>query len=417
MFDRGSAAPPRHVSASTHRAWPPRRVASVALIMLCQSTQSLVLGGIALFLPLIRSSLGLDFAQAGLISAVSILTYSLMQLPSGYLADRIGPKRLFVVGLLGTNVLAFSFAHLHSYSFVLANQAASGFFRALMFAPGLLLIGHLFPPDRRATALGLYVAAGLSSNVFLNVVGPVIVKPLGWRSVFSIFSLAGLGVVALYWRFAPEAPAGAQGGAAGRGEALALLRSRVMWLIGGIQYVRYALVSAVATWLPSFIVYDRGHSLQTAGLVVAVGAVASAPANFLGGYISDRLHSPLLVIGGSLAVLSGTTFALARAGSFASIIVIATLTYLFLQLYFGPLFSLPIDLFGLRTAGLASGFSNLFANVGGFTFAYALGIVRDRTGSFSDGFYALSVLALVGVGCVVAVHAAQRRLQPVGTVV
>jgi sugar phosphate permease len=52
---------------------------------------------------------------------------------------------------------------------------------------------------------------------------------------------------------------------------------------------------------------------------------------------------------------------------------------------------------GPRTAGSVSGFSNLFANLGGLTFAYTLGAVKDASGSFALGFHALAVLAVVGL--------------------
>ena len=70
-----------------------------------------------------------------------------------------------------------------------------------------------------------------------------------------------------------------------------------MWLIAGIQYVRLAVAIGLQFWLPTFVVVEKGYSLQVAGLVVAVGAAMSAPSNFLGGYISDRLRNPLLIIG------------------------------------------------------------------------------------------------------------------------
>lgn len=372
--------------------------------MLCQSTQALVLGGIALFLPLIRKSFGITFAQAGLISATSILVYAFMQVPSGYLADRIGPKRLFAAGLLGTNLLAFSFAHLHSFRLVLVNQAASGFFRAFVFAPGLLLITALFPSDRRATALGLFVAAGFSSSFLLNTLGPVLVGPLGWRNLFTIFALGGLGALALFWRLGPEASTGTAREPT-RHDNLALLRRRTMWLIAAIQYVRYALVGSMTAWLPSFVVYDRGHSLRVAGLIVAAGAVLTAPSNFFGGFLSDRLRNPLLVIGASLAVLSGLMFVLARAHGLLVLVVVIALIFVFLQFYFGPLFALPIELFGNANAGFISGFANLFANVGGFTFVFVIGAIKDSTGTFAAGFYALSGLALVGLACVAALAA------------
>jgi len=38
---------------------------------------------------------------------------------------------------------------------------------------------------------------------------------------------------------------------------------------------------------------------------------------------------------------------------------------IFLQMYFGPLFSIPVEILGVSKAGISIGFSNLFANVGG----------------------------------------------------
>ncbi|ALG10161.1 hypothetical protein AOZ06_27605 [Kibdelosporangium phytohabitans] len=83
-----------------------RRGFTVALIVVCQSSQAQVTGGIALCLPLMRQDLGLSFAQGGTVAAASTLTYAVMQIPVGVLADRADPRVLFLVGLLGVNVLA-----------------------------------------------------------------------------------------------------------------------------------------------------------------------------------------------------------------------------------------------------------------------------------------------------------------------
>jgi nitrate/nitrite transporter NarK len=392
-----------------------KRATPVALVMLCQSTQALVLGGLALFLPLIRTSFGISFAQAGSLSAVSLLVYAFMQVPAGYLADRIGPKRLFVVGLVATNVLAFTFAHLHSYTLALLNQAAAGFFRSLVFAPGLLLISALFPADRRATAMGLYVAAGFSSNFFLNLLGPVLVGRFGWRTLFSAFSLFGLLIIVLFSRFGATDARPKHAEPMALRHALTLFRRRAMWLIAAIQYVRFAVVTGVTVWIPSFIVYDRGHSLRTAGLVVALGAVLTAPSNFLGGYLADRLRNPLLVIGGALTALTLGLVALAHVHDLVPLMAVVAFLFVFIQIYFGPLFALPIELFGTATAGLSSGFSNLFANLGGFTFALTLGWIKDATGSFAAGFYALAALSILGLACVLLLATGRRASPAVAT--
>jgi predicted MFS family arabinose efflux permease len=384
------------------------RWGDAVLLMLCQSSQALIIGGLALFLPIIREDLGLSFTQAGSLAAASTLVYALMQIPSGYLADRAGPKRLFLIGLAGTNVLALVFAILGDYWAAVANQAVSGFFRALVFAPGLLLIAAAFPPSRRATAMGLYVAGGFSSNILLNLVGPVLLDPLGWRWLFAVFAVLGLAMLVVFWRLSPEEPRRSSEAPVPIRTALRLFRHPVMWIIGAIQYIRLAVVLGLGAWLPTFIVEDKGFSLQVAGLVVALGAVLTAPSNFLGGYVSDRLGRPLLVIGGSLVMLAITTALLPHVHGIAALLAIVALNGVFLQFYFGPLFAVPIEMLGPRTAGLTSGFSNFFANIGGFTFVYALGAVKDATGSFAGGFYALVGLCVVGLLCTIALSRMKR---------
>ena len=372
------------------------RVFAAALIVLCQSTQSLAYGGIGLFLPLIRREIGFSFTQAGTLAGAMTLVYACMQIPSGYLADRFGAKRLFLTGLVGTNVLAFTLAQLHAYWLIVANQVLAGFFRALVFAPGLLLISAVFPRHRRATAMGLYVAGGFSSNIFLNALGPLLVGPFGWRVLFMAFSLAGFALLALYWRLGPPGPGGAGRDQISLRDAFRLLRGPFMWMVGGIQYIRLAVVTGLAFWLPT-IVIDKGYSLQAAGLMVALSAALTVPSNFLGGYLSDRLGRPLMVIGLSLSVLFATTLLLARVNELVALAAVIAVNGFFVQFYFGPLFAVPIQVLGPKTAGLASGFGNFLANMGGFTFAYAMGAVRDATGSFADGMYALSALCVVGV--------------------
>jgi nitrate/nitrite transporter NarK len=373
------------------------RIRTIFLIVLCQSMQGFAVGGIALFLPLVRADVGLTFSEAGTLAGASTLVFAAMQVPSGYLADRLGPKRLFLVGLLGLNAASLVFSQLHSYPLLLCDQAVSGLFRSLVFAPGLLLITNQFPPERRATALGLYVAGGFSSNVLLSSLGPILVSPLGWRMLFVIFSVFGALVAVAYWKLGDAGPPKQPQAYVRLRELYGLLTHPVMWVSGGVQFIRYAVVNGLNFWLPSYLVADKHLSLGAAGLVMAMGAVVTAPSNYLGGYLSDRLGRPALVIGVSLAMLAVSLSLLVVADSLPAIIPVVILQSVFLQFYFGPLFDMPIRILGPRTAGLTTGWSNLCANVGGLTFSVGLGRAKDITGSFDGGFYAMIVLCVVGI--------------------
>lgn len=75
-----------------------------------QSTQGFAIAALGLFLPVIRKDLEIRFTEAGSFAAASALVYALMQMPAGHLTDRWGPRRLFLVGLLGVNLCSLVLA-------------------------------------------------------------------------------------------------------------------------------------------------------------------------------------------------------------------------------------------------------------------------------------------------------------------
>jgi MFS transporter, ACS family, D-galactonate transporter len=382
---------------------------TVTLVVVCQGFNMLTVGGIALFLPLIREDLGMSFAQAGMLSAVSTFTYALGQIPAGVLADRFGPKRLFFLGILGSTLLSFNFGTLHTYTGAIANQIASGAFRALIFAPGLTLVASWFPADRKATAMGVYVIGGVSGNILLSLVGPFLAIRYGWRPTFMGFALLGVCIAFVYLALGREKPAAGPRHPVGLLEVFQLFRYPIMWVCAGIQFIRFAVTTSFNFWLPSLLVSDRGLSLEAAGLVTAMGALLTAAANPLGGYVSDRLRNPPLVIGASLAVLACTSGLLVMVDSVPLLVLVIAVNSVFLQFYFGPLFSVPLEALGQRVAGMSAGFSNMFANLGALTFAYALGVVKDSSGAFKWGFVATGAVCVVGVALAVVLSRMRAR--------
>ena len=393
MSTQNNIQPPATAARSLKRDG----ITTVVLVISCQSFQALTLGGIALFLPLIREDLHMTFSEAGLLSVAITLTYALGQIPAGYLSDRFGPKRLFFIGVLGSTTLTLSFGLIHDFWTAMINQAVTGAFRALLFAPGLALISSWFPPQRRATAMGLYGVGNFSGNIILSLVGPLLVSHFGWRFPCIFFSVLGIGAAFVYLAFGKEKPRTGPRQHVGMLDAFQLFKYKIMWICGAIQFIRLGVVVGFNFWLPSLLVADRGLTIQAAGLVTAMGGTFTTLSNALGGYVSDRLKNPPLVIGGSLAILACTSTLLVLVHSIPGLLVVVAINAIFLQFYFGPLFFVPIEVLGPRIAGMSTGFSNLFANIGSLTFAYSLGVVKDKVGTFTWGFVGIGAACIIGV--------------------
>ena len=386
------------------------RAMTVSLTVLCQSFQAVSVGGIALLLPLIRQDLGLSFTQGGSLAAVTTLVYALMQIPAGFLSDRFSPKRLFVIGILGTTVLTLTFGLVANYQQAMINQVLSGFFRALLFTPGLALLTGWFPSNRRATATGLYLIGGMSGSVIFNIIGPLIVAASDWRVAFVSVSALGILSALILLKYGKESPSQPDRRKGPISDVIRLFSYRLMWLCGGLQFIRYATMQGITYWLPSLLMTEVGVSLQVTGAIVAVQAVLIAPSNVVGGYVSDRLKNPLLVITVSLIILGITAALMVSIHNIVWLLVVIFINAIFLQMYFGPLFAIPVEILGVRKAGISTGFSNLFANIGGFSATYLLGSIKDNTGMFKYGFLTIMGICFIGLLLTYALFRMRRSI-------
>jgi nitrate/nitrite transporter NarK len=320
-----------------------------------------------------------------------------MQIPAGFLADRAGLKIIFFIGVLGTTVLCFAFGLISEYWQAFLNQTLTGFFRAFIFASGVALLASWFSPERRATAMGLSVIGLFWGPFLFNFIGPFMVDHFNWRFPFFLFASVGILSSLAYLRFGREASKKKKGYNISIRQAIRLFRHRFMWVCGILQFVRLGVMSGMAFWLPSFLMDEKGLTLHATGLVIALRSLLMAPSNIIGGYISDRLNNPNIVIGTSVIVLAVTTTLLIQVTQMIPLTCVIVLNSLFVQMYFGPLFALPVERYGTHMTGTLTGFGNFFANLGGFTFSYLLGLLKDRTGQFDWGFYIISGACVVSL--------------------
>ena len=244
--------------------------------------------------------------------------------------------------------------------------------------------------------------------MLLTIGGPLLVAAFDWRLPFIACGIVGVFISFAYLGFGKEAPHAGPQRKVNISDVFKLFRSRFIWLCGVIQFARIAINRGTTFWLPTFLMVDRGLSLQVTGYIMALRAMFIGPSSMVGGYISDKLRKPLVVIGFSLVMLAITTALIVVVDNIVLLVVIIGINSLFVNCYFGPLFALPLEVFDSHTRGTTTGVSNFFANLGGLTFGYLLGAMRDASGSFKSGFYTIAVVAVIGLVFTILV-ARERR--------
>ncbi|MGE5301851.1 MAG: MFS transporter [Alphaproteobacteria bacterium] len=383
----------------------------IFFILLLQSFQTVSGAGIALLLPSIRKELELSFTEGGTLAAANIFSYALLQLPAGYLSDRYGLQRIFLIGSVGTTLLLVTFGLAADYRYAVLNQTLAGVFHAFLFQAGLALLANLFGAERRATAMGLSLVGIFSGQLMMNSLGPALAQYSNWRLPFVIFGVAGLTAVLTYlWIGGSVSNPGPTRHPLSVVEALRLFGHPFMWICGLIQFVRLGIIQGISFWLPSLLMDEKGLALGAAGFLLALRTIVIPPSTMIGGYLSDRFRQPTAIMAVSLVILAITTASLVPVGPGGLLIALIFINAVFVQFYFGPTFALPIERYGVRMMGTLSGFGNLFANLGAFSFTYLLGALKDQTGHFRSGFFTLTAACFFGL--VLTVVLEKIRHQP-----
>ncbi|GLY49312.1 MFS transporter [Lentzea sp. NBRC 102530] len=332
---------------------------------------------------------GLGPAQLGVFTVLQIGVYALMQIPTGLLVDRYGPRRVLTVAalLMGTGQLLFAIAD--SYALGLTARAVLGMGDAMTFISVIRLVATHFPPRQYSLVVAVTATIGGFGNLAATVPLTLLLGSVGWTWAFLVAGglTAAYSVVAfLRVRDVPT------GFTAPRPEPVPLRRIwpkvRQAWSVPGTRLGFWAHFSTMSTpavigllWGYPYLVQAQGMSpnaaSSTLGLLV-VGGIVTGP--IVGGLFSRNPEWRMPIAVGFLGfAFTGWAVLLLWPGGHVPAPVIAVV---FLVLTVGgPIsgvaFALARDYNPSHRQSTASG----LVNVGGFlavtVSALGIGVVLD----------------------------------------
>ncbi|HJO69141.1 MAG TPA: MFS transporter [Rhodospirillales bacterium] len=406
--DGARARTPMTTKAAEKSCWGAVVVAVVAGMIAASH-----LGKLPPSLPMLRAELGLDLVFGGWVVSVFGATGAALGLAAGSLADRIGHRRLTMIGL---GLLAAGSAGgglADAGVTLLASRFVEGFgFLSIAVAAPSLIATAVKRRDRRL-ALGIWSAYMPASITLVLLGAPALLSTAGWRGIW--WALAGvsvlwIGVVAL----AAPAPRSADS----RPPASLVHNVRLTigqpgpWLLA-VCFPLYTLQwMALMVWLPTFLVEERAMGLAAAAALSALVVAVNVPGNIVAGWLMRRgaRHWILIAIGAAamgasaLGIFSpalsdglryGLCLAFSGLGGFLPAAVLSG----------APVFSPSPDQLGMTNGLLMQG-----SNLGQFVGPPALAAVVTASGSWNSVAWLMCGAATAAVVLAGFVRVIENRL-------
>ena len=264
-------------------------------------------------------SFNIGAAGLGNLSGIYFYSYVAMQVPTGILADRWGPRRLLSAGALAAGAGALVFAMAPSFIWAGMGRLLIGGSVAVAFVAMLKLAVHWFAPRQFALATGMALFCGIIGAVFAGVPLRLLVSAMGWRPVMLTSGLATLAVAGLIWMLVRDDPAEkgytsyahAVSGVTPRRRFMTdikeIFKHRNPWLL---CFIPGGIVGSVLTfsglWGVPFLTTHYGLSQAGAAALCSALLVAWAVGGPVFGALSDRIgrRKPLYVSGCIIGVLA-----------------------------------------------------------------------------------------------------------------
>ncbi len=385
---------------------------------------------IAVLGPVITREMHLNASQFGSLTTWFLAAYTISQLLSGKLYDRVGAKRGFTISIVVWSLASMAHAMARSLFALNCFRFALGVGEAGNWPGAAKVIAEWFPVRQRAFGMAIFNSGTSIGSV---VATPAIIRlqdAVGWHATFLVMGGLGFAWLMVWLRFyeTPErhpliTP-----------EELHLIRQdrqpagpRILWR----ELLRYPQAWAIVlarffadpvwwlyiTWLPLYLYNVRHFSLARIAAFAWLPFVAADAGSLAGGWASGHLISrgwsvdrarKTVIVAGMLCMCAGL-FAAAAQSALIALALIAMVLFGF-QTWINNVQTLPSDFFPENAVGSVTGMGGMGAGIGAMLLTQGTGFVVDRFHSYTPILVLAGILPVVATAMIFGLGGPIRRL-------
>jgi MFS family permease len=381
--------------------------------------------------PFIMEDLHISIFQMSLVFSAFTLAYSLFEVPSGWLGDVRGQRRVLTRIVLWWSAFTMLTGVTQGFTSLVSVRFLFGAGEAGAFPNITRSFARWFPIRERGRASGIMFLGSRVGGMLSVPISLVLIARLGWRTSFVVFGAIGVlwaAAWAAWYRDRPEEHPGVNAEELAwitqdrRGEDhdssatpwRRLLTSRSVWAIC-VMYFAYGYgLYFYLTWLPTYLTRELGFSAVRGGLFAALPFLFAGIANVTGGWLTDYLARERSLRAarcglGSAAFLTTAVLLLTSTltPDATGKAVLLALALGSADLALSACWAAPLDIAPAH-AGVVTGLMNTFGNFGGLLCPIVVGWTVETLQSWTVPFYITAGVYLCGAAAWTVVDPRRR---------
>jgi ACS family hexuronate transporter-like MFS transporter len=160
---------------------------------------------IALVRPQVQAEFAIDYQTFGWVMAAFSLTYALLQVPAGYMADRFDVRQVYPAAVAWWSLAGMGVALAPSLGVLIALRVLLGVGESFNWPCALRITSRILPPRDRSLGNGIFNSGAAVGAVLTPLVVPLLATAFGWRSAFLLVGALGFAWV-VAWLSLMRAP-------------------------------------------------------------------------------------------------------------------------------------------------------------------------------------------------------------------
>ncbi|MDD3158939.1 MFS transporter [Anaeromusa sp.] len=353
-------------------------------------------------MPLISKEFSLSPEQVGYLFSAFFISYTVFQIPGGYLSDKVGPKKVLLVALVWWSIMTMATGVARTFSQFFIVRVLFGIGEGLQPPCAFKLNSNWFPNQERATANAIFTSACSFGPAIAPSIAVAIIGLWGWHALFYIFGALGFVIMPLLYFFVKNSPEEDPDISkeeleyikSGQTEIvtqttdseevglMSVLKNRNIVLLALTYFGFMCAFFGLLSWLPSYLVKARGFELVKMGIFSGLPFLALGIAQPFGGWLSDKVFKgkrKIQAMAVNLAagpVLYGVVVAPTETVAMALLVC----TGFLVGMAFGPLWAMPMESVKRSYVGMATGVMNAGGSIGGILSPIIIGYLVGMSG-------------------------------------